>query len=246
MANPIPLESLPVLYTDTDKIPSEEEFKAGLIIPVNKPLDWSSFQAVKFIRNRIPVKKVGHAGTLDPKATGLLILCCGKATKSISMIQEQQKVYIADIRFGASTPSYDSATEADATAPFEHITEEQIIQILNSEFTGTIMQIPPMYSALKRDGKRLYKLARKGEMLELQPRPVQVYDIEVISFKNPDLKLKVTCGKGTYIRSIAHDLGKRVGSLAYLSALERTEIGSFSVESAWQPEQFEAWLKQNG
>jgi tRNA pseudouridine55 synthase len=246
MADPIPLESLPVLYSDTEKVPTEDEFKAGLIIPVNKPLDWSSFQVVKFIRNRIPVKKVGHAGTLDPKATGLLVLCCGKATKSISMIQEQQKDYIADIRFGASTPSYDSATEADETAPFEHITEDQITNILNSEFMGTVMQVPPMFSALKRDGKRLYKLARKGEMVELQPRPVQIYEIEVLSFKNPDLKLKVTCGKGTYIRSIAHDLGKKVGSLAYLSALERTEIGSFTVESAWQPEQFEDWLKQNG
>jgi len=246
MANPIPLESLPVLYADTEQIPSEEEFKAGMIIPVNKPLDWSSFQAVKFIRNRIPVKKVGHAGTLDPKATGLLVLCCGRATKSISMIQEQQKVYMADIRFGASTPSYDSATEADETAPFDHITAEQITRLLESEFTGEIMQVPPMYSALKRDGKRLYKLARKGEVVELQPRPVQVYNIEVISFNNPDLKLKVTCGKGTYIRSLAHDLGKRAGSLAYLSALQRTEIGSFSVDRAWQPEQFEAWIKQNG
>lgn len=246
MADPIPLESLPVLYSDIDKVPSEEVFKAGIIIPVNKPLEWSSFQVVKFIRNRIPVKKVGHSGTLDPKATGLLVLCCGKATKSISMIQEQQKVYIADIRFGASTPSYDSATEADQTAPFDHITEEQITTILNSEFIGSIMQIPPMFSALKRDGKRLYKLARVGEVVELQPRPVQVHEIQVISFKNPNLKLKITCGKGTYIRSIAHDLGKKVGSFAYLSALERTEIGSFTVENAWQPEQFEAWLKQNG
>jgi len=234
----IPPEQLPVLNKNTFSSFSEENFQTGSIILIDKPLEWTSFDVVKFVRNRIKVKKVGHAGTLDPLATGLLILCSGKATKSISMLQGMEKEYIADIRFGASTPSYDAALDPDETADYDHLTMDMVKQTIEKDFSGEIMQKPPIYSAIKIKGERLYKKARRGEEVEIPARPVQIYETEILEFNKPDLKIKIRCGKGTYIRSFAHDLGLKLNSRAYLSGLRRTKIGSYSVSDALLPNQF--------
>ncbi len=227
-----------VLFTDyplfsLENLPSpDNSFQDGAIFLIDKPKGWSSFKAVYELRKLIGIKKVGHAGTLDPMATGLLIICVGKATKSISQIQELPKRYLSNVRFGASTPSLDADTEIDGEAPFEHISLEQIQQVLVNDFQGEIEQIPPMFSALKKDGKRLYKLAREGKTVERNPRLVTIYESNIIHFENPDLILDVKCSKGTYIRTLADDLGKKLGSLAYLSGLRRTMIGTYSAEKA--------------
>jgi tRNA pseudouridine55 synthase len=240
----IPLSELPVFDKQVDNKFQTDLFSSGAVILIDKPLEWSSFHAVKFVRNRIPPKKVGHAGTLDPLATGLLVLCSGKATKSISQIQDQQKTYIADIRFGASTPSYDAATEPDVTAEWKHITQEEIAVSLKKDFSGVISQVPPIYSAIKVKGERLYKLARRGEDVEIKPRNVQIFDTEILEYNLPDIKLKVTCGKGTYIRSLAHDLGILLQSRAHLIGLRRTMIGDFDVEHAFTPDEFDIFLNK--
>lgn len=237
----IPLSELPVIRKQTALPVSPDLFNTGAVILIDKPLEWSSFHAVKYVRNRIPPKKVGHAGTLDPLATGLLVLCSGKATKSISQIQDQQKTYIAGIRFGTSTPSYDAATEADVTTEWKHITPYEIDEILNKQFSGTISQIPPIYSAIKVKGERLYKLARRGEDVEIKARNVTIYSCEVLRCELPDITLRVICGKGTYIRSLAHDLGLALNSRAHLSGLRRTAIGVFDVENAFTPEEFDTF-----
>lgn len=227
-----------VLFTDypiysLENLPSPDKtFQNGAIFLIDKPQGWSSFKAVYELRKLVGIKKVGHAGTLDPMATGLLMICVGKATKSISQIQELPKRYLANVRFGASTPSYDADTEIDNKAPFEHITPEQIQKILDSDFRGEIEQIPPMFSALKKNGKRLYKLAREGKTVERKSRIVTIYETNIIQFENPDLVLDVQCSKGTYIRTLADDLGKKLGSLAHLSGLRRTMIGTYSAEKA--------------
>lgn len=236
MAKALPLEQIPVY--NAENLPSPEvDFSTAAIILVNKEKSWSSFDVVKYVRGRLKTKKVGHAGTLDPMATGLLILCSGRATKSISQLQEMRKTYVAEITFGASTPSYDAESDTDDTAPSSHITLELIQEVLQKEFSGEIQQVPPMYSALKRDGKRLYELARRGETIELQPRPVTISNHSIISFKDNKLKIEIECSKGTYIRSIAHDLGKALNSLGYLSALERTKIGDFTSKNALSTQQ---------
>lgn len=212
---------------------------------MDKPLNWTSFDVVKFVRNRVPVKKVGHAGTLDPLATGLLICCCGKATKTISQFQKLKKVYSATVTFGASTPSYDAATEPNQTAEWRHIRESELKKLLESRFIGNIMQKPPIYSAIRVNGKRLYKYARKGQDVEIAKRPVTIFDIQVDSFELPDVKLTVTCGKGTYIRSLAHDLGLALGSRAYLSELRRTLTGDFSVDNAFNPDEIQNHLRED-
>ncbi|HCD50837.1 MAG TPA: tRNA pseudouridine(55) synthase TruB [Balneolaceae bacterium] len=245
MAKPIPLADLPV-YSRSNPPVAGTDFSTGAVFLVNKPKDWTSFDAVKYLRGRFKTKKVGHAGTLDPMATGLLIICTGKATKSISQIQEMKKAYIGEITFGGSTPSYDAESDIDTTAETDHITEELILQTLEHDFTGEIMQIPPMYSALKRDGKKLYELARRGKTVELAPRPITIYRHRVLSFNNPVLKIEIECSKGTYIRSIAHDLGKAVNSLGYLSALERTSIGDYSNSEALTLEELNNILRPNG
>jgi len=244
MAKAIPLSELPVVdrHTDPKKFP-KEKFTSGAVVLMNKPIEWSSFHLVKFVRYRVPPKKVGHAGTLDPLATGLLVLCTGKATKTIQQIQSQHKEYVAKITFGASTPSYDAALEPDETAPWQHITKEQIEEILAAEFSGEIMQKPPIYSAISIKGERLYKKARRGESVEIVPRPVQIYETELLDVSLPEITLRVKCGKGTYIRSIAHDLGLALESRAYMSGLERTAIGSFSVENAFTTEEFDLFMK---
>ena len=244
MAVAIPLSELPVVdrNTDPDSFP-KENFTTGAVVVMNKPLEWSSFHLVKFIRYRVPPKKVGHAGTLDPLATGVLVVCTGKATKSIEQVQQLPKEYVAKISFGASTPSYDAALEPDETAPWEHITEENIAAVLKSDFSGEIMQKPPIYSAIKMKGERLYKKARRGEKVEILPRPVQIYQTELLSVDLPEITLRIKCGKGTYVRSIAHDLGLALGSRAYMSGLERTAIGSFNVENALTEQEFNLFMK---
>lgn len=238
------IHDFPVIDKKTDQNGRENLFNPGAVILMDKPLNWSSFDVVKYVRSRVPVKKVGHAGTLDPLATGLLICCCGKATKTISQFQQLKKVYKATVTFGASTPSYDSATEPDQTADWKHIGKPEMEELLNTRFTGTIMQKPPIYSALRVNGKRLYKYARKGQDVEIADRPVTIFDIQINSFNLPDVKLTVTCGKGTYIRSLAHDLGLALNSRAYLSELRRTESGEYSADNAFTPDEIDVYLNE--
>ncbi len=241
MANVIPIKQLPVLDNSTADYPEKDLFINGAVIPVDKPFGWTSFDVVKYIRNRIPVKKVGHAGTLDPLATGLLILCCGKATKSISQFQDLSKTYIAEITFGASTPSFDSASEVSDRTEWSHIDQSTLLATIKKKFTGEFDQTPPVYSALWKDGVRMYELARKGIEVKPDPRKVIVHDIELLEFDLPRITLKIKCGKGFYVRSLANDLAIQLGSLGYLSALRRTGIGYFSDQTAWQIENFNTW-----
>lgn len=244
----IPLSELPVIDKNSIKDSNPDQYKSGAAILMDKPLDWSSFDIVRFVRNRIPSKKVGHAGTLDPLAAGLLILCTGKATRTISQIQALEKTYIARIRFGASTPSYDSETEPDEFGSWENIREEDLRKVIEKKFTGTIFQKPPAYSAIKIKGERLYKKARKGEEVELPMRQVTIFSIDVQKFELPEITVEVHCGKGTYIRSLAHDLGIALNSRAHLTWLRRTATGPFSVDIALTPQQFEeqVGLEKNG
>ena len=216
---------------------------SGAVMLMNKPEGWSSFDVVKFVRSRLRVKKVGHAGTLDPLATGLLICCLGKATKTISHIQEMEKEYKAVIRLGATTESFDRGTPLQQGGGYGHVTHEGVSEILENHFMGDIVQTPPIYSAIKVGGERLYKKARRGEQVDLPPRNVTIYSIELTSFQLPDLFLKIRCGKGTYIRSIAHELGMILGCGAHLYALERTKTGIYSVTEAWSPEQLQCVIQ---
>lgn len=231
MATAIPLQELPVF--GSKRLPDRSfDYSSGAIFLIDKPRDWSSFRVVSFLRNMLGIKKIGHSGTLDPMATGMLILCTGKATKSIDLIQRQEKTYEACIRFGASTPSYDAETDIDKTAETKHITQDDIRQMLEKEFTGKIEQVPPMYSAIKQKGQRLYKLARQGKIVQRPPRAVIIHEVRIIRYDNPNLELMIRCSKGTYIRSLAHDLGIALGSLAFLTALVRTRIGTYGLEDA--------------
>lgn len=226
MASPIPLNLLPIFNKENP--PDENiDYKSGSIFLINKPKGWSSFRVVGFLRKMLGIKKIGHAGTLDPMATGLLILCTGKATKSISQIQDQQKSYRAGITFGSSTPSYDAETEPDCNALVDHITQKMIQSAIDENFTGAIDQIAPMYSAVKHKGRRLYTLARKGLEVERQPRSVFIYKNVIKEFEKSRLILDINCSKGTYIRALAHDLGLALNSRAHLSELTRTGIGEF-------------------
>lgn len=186
--------------------------------------------------------KVGHAGTLDPMATGLLIICTGKFTKKLTDFQGLDKTYTGTLQLGKTTPSYDAETEANATFPTEHITDE-LLHEKTKQFTGDIEQIPPMYSAIKVDGKRLYKAARRGEVVERKPRNVRVDAFDLTRIELPEVDFSVTCSKGTYIRSLAYDLGEAVDSGAYLTALCRTRIGDFKLEDAWDLEELIAMLE---
>lgn len=237
------MQDIPV-YGKNNLPDKDTDLSSGGIFLIDKPLEWSSFDVVKFLRKRIRVKKVGHAGTLDPLATGMLILCCGKATKSISLIQDLPKVYTGEITFGKSTTTYDAEGEVTEEGKWEHITAEKIHQVLDVEFSGTVEQIPPMYSALKYGGKKLYELARKGEEVVRLPRQVTFYEHEILSYEPPTLKLRVTCSKGTYIRSLARDLGEAMDSKAFLSGLERTAIGHFLLDDALTPHEMGDRLKE--
>lgn len=225
-----------------------EDFQNGQILLIDKPLTWSSFQAVnklKYVLKRkynLPKKfKIGHAGTLDPLATGLLIICTGKFTKKIPEIQSQTKEYTGTITIGATTPSYDLETEIDATFPINHIDDASIHQTA-SGFIGEIDQKPPVFSAIKKDGKRLYEHARAGSAIEIASRKTTIYEFEITRIALPEIDFRVQCSKGTYIRSLAYDFGIALKSGAHLSALRRTKIGDFSVENSVTPEVFEKEL----
>lgn len=211
------------------------DFISGEIIGIDKPYRWTSFDAVKRIRGavqrRLGLKKfkVGHAGTLDPLATGVLIVCTGKATKLIDQLQNGVKEYVAELTLGATTPSYDLETEVDRTFPWEHITRELIDETL-PRFVGEVMQVPPIYSAVKVDGKRAYNLARKGKEVELKAKPLRIDEIEVLAFEENKLTVRVVCSKGTYIRALARDIGEALGSGAHLTALRRTRVGDVNID----------------
>ncbi|MDH1881626.1 tRNA pseudouridine(55) synthase TruB [Empedobacter falsenii] len=214
-----------------------EKIQEGHVFLIDKPLDWTSFDVVNKIRWNIRKAynlkkiKVGHAGTLDPKATGLLLVCTGKWTKRIDEFQAQEKTYTGTIKLGVTTPTYDLESEEDQTFPTEHITEE-IIHEATKQFIGEIEQFPPMHSAVKVDGKRLYELAREGQEIERKARKITIHDFKITTINLPFVDFEVNCSKGTYIRSLAFDFGKAVNSGGYLIALRRTKIGEFDVINA--------------
>ena len=223
-------------------------FTEGQILLIDKPLEWSSFQAVNALKWAIRKKfnlnkkfKIGHAGTLDPLATGLLLICTGKATKKIPELQGQLKEYTGTFTLGASTPSYDLETEIDQNYPIKHLTKERIYAAPKG-FLGRIPQMPPVFSAIKKDGKRLYEFARKGETVEIKPRNIEIFEFEITKIELPEVDFRVVCSKGTYIRSLAHDFGKALDSGAHLSVLRRTKIGDFNVDKAQSPQKFKEWL----
>ena len=201
------------------------DFLKGEIFHIDKPYGWTSFAVVGKLRYHISRKigvkkiKVGHAGTLDPLASGVLVVCTGKATKRIDELQAGVKEYIAEIKLGATTPSFDLETEEDATYPWEHITRSQVEEVLQSQFVGSISQVPPAYSACKINGKRAYKMARKGDEVELKPKTLVINEIEVLEMEGQRLVVRVVCGKGTYIRALARDIGLALGSGAHLTGL---------------------------
>ena len=215
----------------------EDDIQDGKMLLVDKPLTWTSFDVVKYIRKSLVSKfkikriKVGHAGTLDPLATGLLIICIGKQTKQISIYQNLSKTYTGKFKLGETTPSYDAETEVNKSFNYDHIKEKDIIN-LSQKFTGKLIQKPPIFSALKKNGKRLYEYARENKKIEIQEREINIYEFEIIKFTDPYIEFKITCSKGTYIRSIANDFGKKLNSGSYLSELRRINIGEFSVLNA--------------
>lgn len=220
-----------------------QDYLDGKVLLIDKPLEWTSFQAVNKIRWHIKKKfglkkiKVGHAGTLDPLASGLLILCVGKETKNISTYQGQIKEYTGTFTLGATTPSYDLETEINEEFPTHHITKD-LLNETTHQFIGEIDQKPPIFSAIKKDGKRLYEIARKGQTTEIASRKVTISEFEITKVKLPDVEFRVVCSKGTYIRSLANDYGLALNSGAYLSALRRTRIGDFKVCEAKSIEEF--------
>jgi tRNA pseudouridine55 synthase len=222
----------------------------GQVLLIDKPLEWSSFQVVNklrwLIRKEYKIKKikVGHAGTLDPLASGLLIICTGKETKNITTYQAQEKEYTGTITLGATTPSYDLETEVDKNFPLDDLTED-LIRNTTAQFTGEIQQKPPIFSAIKKDGKRLYELARAGETTEIKSRTVTIHDFEITRIELPEIDFKISCSKGTYIRSIAHDFGAALNNGGHLSALRRTAIGNYRVENAMSIESFEELVKSD-
>ncbi|MDX1766590.1 MAG: tRNA pseudouridine(55) synthase TruB [Arenibacter troitsensis] len=222
---------------------TKDDFLDGQVLLIDKPLGWSSFQAVNSLKWKIRKKfqlkkiKIGHAGTLDPLATGLLLICTGKATKTINELQGQEKEYTGTITLGGTTPSYDLETEINEKYPMDHITNE-MIHSTTAQFIGDIEQIPPVFSALKKDGKRLYEYAREGKEVEIKKRKVTITEFEITSISLPMVQFRVVCSKGTYIRSLAHDFGKALQSGAHLSSLKRTKIGDYNVNKAITPEEF--------
>jgi len=226
-------------------------FIEGEILYFNKPLHWTSFSLVNKVRwlisKQLKIKKikVGHAGTLDPLASGVMIVCTGKATKQIESFQYQTKEYIATLELGATTPSFDLEKEVDARFPIDHITREMVDERLK-RFVGTIQQVPPVFSAVKVDGKRAYDYARKGEDIELKAKTLVIDELEVLDFALPILKIRVVCSKGTYIRALARDIGEALGSGAHLTELIRTRIGSYTLEQCISVEEFQQQLQSIG
>lgn len=225
-----------------------DDFKNGQVLLIDKPLEWTSFQVVNKLRWHIKQTfnlkkiKVGHAGTLDPLATGLLIICTGKQTKRIDTYQGQLKEYTGTFVIGATTPSYDLETAIDQTYPTDHITEE-LLHDTSKQFIGVIAQKPPIFSAIKKDGKRLYELARQGKTTEIKPRNIEILAFELTKIDLPNIDFRVVCSKGTYIRSLAHDFGQALNSGGHLSVLRRTKIGDFSVDNAQSIDGFIDHLK---
>lgn len=213
-------------WLDTDRL------NAGAVLAVNKPLHWTSFDVVKKLRSALSVKKMGHAGTLDPLATGLLLLCTGSKTKEMSHYQGLEKVYTGEMVLGKTTPSIDLETAFDSETAYDHLTAATIRQQVGA-FVGSIAQVPPAYSAIKTQGERAYKKVRQGKAPRLMPREVFVRSFELTAIELPSIRFKVVCGKGTYIRSLVRDFGQQLGVGAYLSALCRTHIGPFSLEEAY-------------
>ena len=219
-----------------------ESILEGQLLLLDKPLEWSSFQVVNKVRWTLKKKyhlkklKVGHAGTLDPLASGLLLLCTGKMTKKISKFQALKKSYTGTITLGATTPSYDLETSFDKQFPIDHITLDQLNEV-KKQFEGEIEQYPPIFSAIKKEGKRLYEYAREGETMKIDPRKISIYNFDLTAINLPQINFYVKCSKGTYIRSLAHDFGKMLKSGAHLSQLRRTSIGSYGVENALTPNQ---------
>ena len=230
---------------------TKDEFLEGQVLLIDKPLGWTSFQAVNKIKWAIKRKfslkkiKIGHAGTLDPLATGLLLICTGKFTKNIEQLQGAEKEYTGTITLGATTPSYDLETEVDATYPINHITKRNQSPLPLPLFLGKLSKEPPIYSALKKDGKRLYEYAREGQDVTIKKRKVSITDFEITQVNLPDIQFRISCGKGTYIRSLAHDFGIALRSGGHLSALRRTKIGDYNVNKAMDPNAFADILLQN-
>jgi len=214
-----------------------DDISNGKMILIDKPIEWTSFDVVKYIRKslqtRLKVKKikVGHAGTLDPLATGLLIVCIGKETKNISKYQDLSKKYTGIIKLGETTPSYDRETEINETYDYDHIDEEKVLKI-SKKFIGRQKQLPPIYSALKKDGKRMYKYAREKIKILIEPRDIEIYDFQILNFSLPYIEFIIKCSKGTYIRSVASDYGKKLNSGSHLYELKRVSIGDFSISDA--------------
>lgn len=225
------------------------DYISGEILVIDKPYRWTSFDAVKRLRGAVQRRlnakrfKVGHAGTLDPLATGVLLVCTGRATKRIAELQEGMKEYVAEITFGATTPSYDLEKEIDATYPWEHITPELIAETL-PKFQGHVMQVPPVFSAVKVDGKRAYNYARKGKEVEIKAKPLEIKELEVLNWEAPKLTLRVLCSKGTYIRALARDLGEAMNSGAHLTALRRTRVGDYTIDDAMSLDQALELIKE--
>ena len=223
----------------TTKTLADYDFETGEVLLLDKPLTWTSFDVVRKVKNALRIKKIGHAGTLDPLATGLLILCTGKKTKEIDQIQAQEKEYVGTFRLGETTPSFDLETAVDMARPYSHLTDEQI-RAATTQFTGQIQQTPPIFSAVKVDGKRAYELARNGQEAEIKSKTVEIKTFEITRIALPEVDFRVVCSKGTYIRSLASDLGVALGCGAHLTRLVRTRIGAYRVEDAFTLNAIEA------
>ncbi|HJV18451.1 MAG TPA: tRNA pseudouridine(55) synthase TruB [Sediminibacterium sp.] len=223
--------------------PALQSFLEGKVILLNKPIEWTSFDVVRKIRNLTRIVKVGHAGTLDPLATGLLIVCTGKFTKKINEYMGMEKEYTGTITLGAVTPTYDLESTPEQHQPISHLTDE-MIHAATALFTGSIMQVPPAHSAIKKDGKPVYLAARKGEDVQLEPRPVTIYEFSITKIDLPVVHFKVVCSTGTYIRSLSHDFGKALGVGGYMSSLCRTRIGVFTLDQAQTMDEFEAEINR--
>ncbi|MBY0424199.1 MAG: tRNA pseudouridine(55) synthase TruB [Cytophagales bacterium] len=219
------------------------DFELGELILIDKPTSWTSFDVVNKLKSSLNIKKIGHAGTLDPMATGLLVICTGKKTKEIDSYQGQDKEYIFELELGKTTASYDSETEVLEQHDISALTYQLVDDALAS-FQGPQLQMPPAYSALKINGKRAYKMARKGEVVELKPREITIHELELVDVDFPFVRARMVCSKGTYVRSLIHDLGQKLGVGAYMTALRRSRIGNFHVDQAFDIQSFVNFVKE--
>jgi len=239
----VALPNYRIIFAPMKNLPLLAELKAGAVLLVDKPYTWTSFDAIHKLKIAMRAK-IGHAGTLDPMATGLLICCTGEMTKQISGYQQLPKEYTGIIHLGAVTPTYDLEGKPEQEKPYDHITNEQIYEA-TKQFTGDILQTPPIHSAIKKDGKRSYDLARAGVEVILDARPITIAEFEITKIELPEVHFRVLCSTGTYIRSLANDFGAALGCGGYLQALRRTKIGNFKVEDAFTPEQWTTYWKEN-